>query len=92
MGSLYVATGNSGPAVARSARPVRTPLEYAIHAVHNNNNDLEITTYLCFIYLYTMNNVYILEILLCWYGSNTPYFSASYLNWFGVGIQTILDR
>ena len=43
MGSLYVATGNFDPAVARSARPVPTPLEYAIHAVHNNNNDLEIT-------------------------------------------------
>ena len=43
MGSLYVATGNFDPAVARSARPVPMPLEYAIHAVHNNNNDLEIT-------------------------------------------------
>ena len=43
MGCLYVATGNFDPAVARSAGPVPMPLEYAIHAVHNNNNDLEIT-------------------------------------------------
>ena len=43
VGSLNVTTGNFGPAVAGSARPVPTPLEYAIHAVHNNNNDLEIT-------------------------------------------------
>ena len=43
MCSLYVATGNFDPAVAGSARPVPTPLEYVIHAVHNNNNDLEIT-------------------------------------------------
>ena len=43
MGSLYVATGKFDPAVAGPAMPVPTPLEYAIHAVHNNNNDLEIT-------------------------------------------------
>ena len=43
MGSLYVATGNFDLAVAGSARPVHMPLEYAIHAVHNNSNDLEIT-------------------------------------------------
>ena len=42
MGSIYVATGNFDPEVARSARPVPMPLEYVIHAVHNNNNDLEI--------------------------------------------------
>ena len=43
MGSRYVATGNFDPAVAGYVRPVPTPLEYAVHAVHNNNNDLEIT-------------------------------------------------
>ena len=45
VGSLYVATGNFDLAVAGSARPwpIPMPLEYAIHAVHNNNNDLEIT-------------------------------------------------
>ena len=43
VGSLDGATGNFDPAVAGSARPVPMPLEYAIHAVHNNNNDLEIT-------------------------------------------------
>ena len=43
MGSLDVATGNFGPAVAVSAWPVPTPLEYVMHAVHDNNNDLEIT-------------------------------------------------
>ena len=43
MGSLYVATENFDLAVAGYARLVPMPLEYAIHAVHNNNNDLEIT-------------------------------------------------
>ena len=43
VGSLYVATGNFDPEVAGSTRRVPMPLEYAIHAVHNNNNDLEIT-------------------------------------------------
>ena len=43
MGFLYVATENFDLAVDGSARPVPTPLEYAIHAMHNNNNDLEIT-------------------------------------------------
>ena len=43
-GLSFLAAGNFDPAVARSARPVPMPLEYAIHAVHNNNNDLEILT------------------------------------------------